>query len=34
LVMAGSVLAVLPMLVLYILFQPYFIEGLRLGYSR
>jgi len=34
LVMAGSVLAVLPMLVLYVLFQPYFIEGLRLGYSR
>lgn len=34
LVMAGSVLTVLPMLVLYMLFQPYFIEGLRLGYGR
>ena len=34
LVMAGSVLTVLPMLVLYILFQPYFVEGLRMGYSK
>jgi multiple sugar transport system permease protein len=33
-VMAGSVLTVLPMLVLYILFQPYFVEGLRLGYGK
>jgi multiple sugar transport system permease protein len=34
LVMAGSVLTVLPLLVLYILFQPYFVEGLRLGYGK
>lgn len=34
LVMAGSVLTILPMLVLYVLFQPYFVEGLRLGYGR
>lgn len=34
LVMAGSVLTILPMLVLYVLFQPYFIEGLRIGYGR
>jgi multiple sugar transport system permease protein len=34
LVMAGSVLTVLPMLVLYILFQPYFVEGLRMGYGK
>lgn len=34
LVMAGSVLTVLPMLILYILFQPYFVEGLRMGYSK
>ncbi|MCB0123328.1 MAG: carbohydrate ABC transporter permease, partial [Caldilineaceae bacterium] len=31
LVMAGSVLTVLPLLVLYLLFQPYFVEGLRMG---
>ena len=34
LVMAGSVLTVLPLLVLYIVFQPYFVEGLRLGYGK
>jgi multiple sugar transport system permease protein len=34
LVMAGSVLTVLPMLVLYIAFQPYFVEGLRMGYGK
>jgi multiple sugar transport system permease protein len=34
LVMAGSVLTVLPLLVLYILFQPYFVEGLRMGYGK
>jgi multiple sugar transport system permease protein len=34
LVMAGSVLTVLPLLILYILFQPYFVEGLRLGYGK
>lgn len=34
LVMAGSVLTVLPMLILYILFQPYFVEGLRMGYGK
>jgi multiple sugar transport system permease protein len=34
LVMAGSVLTVLPLLVLYLLFQPYFVEGLRMGYSK
>lgn len=34
LVMAGSILTVLPMLVLYILFQPYFVEGLRMGYGK
>lgn len=34
LIMAGSVLTVLPMLVLYILFQPYFVEGLRMGYGK
>ncbi len=34
LVMAGSVLTVLPMLVLYLLFQPYFVEGLRMGYGK
>jgi multiple sugar transport system permease protein len=34
LVMAGSVLTVLPLLVLYIIFQPYFVEGLRLGYGK
>lgn len=31
LVMAGSVLTVLPMVVIYALFQSYFVEGLRLG---
>lgn len=30
-VMAGSVLAVLPMIVVYMLFQPYFVEGVRVG---
>jgi multiple sugar transport system permease protein len=30
-VMAGSVLTVLPLVVLYSLFQRYFVEGLRLG---
>ncbi len=34
LVMAGSVLTVLPLLVLYLLFQPYFVEGLRMGYAK
>ena len=34
LVMAGSVLTVLPLLVLYIVFQPYFVEGLRMGYGK
>jgi multiple sugar transport system permease protein len=34
LVMAGSVLTVLPLLVLYVMFQPYFVEGLRLGYGK
>ena len=34
LIMAGSVLTVLPLLVLYILFQPYFVEGLRMGYGK
>jgi ABC-type glycerol-3-phosphate transport system permease component len=34
LVMAGSVLTVLPLLVLYIVFQPYFVEGLRVGYGK
>jgi multiple sugar transport system permease protein len=34
LVMAGSVLTVLPMLILYIAFQPYFVEGLRMGYGK
>jgi len=33
-VMAASVLTVLPMLVLYLLFQPYFVEGLRMGYGK
>jgi multiple sugar transport system permease protein len=31
LVMAASVLTVLPMLLLYVLFQSYFVEGVRLG---
>lgn len=34
LVMAGSVLTVLPLLLLYLIFQPYFVEGLRLGYGK
>jgi len=34
LVMAGSVLTVLPLLVLYLLFQPYFVDGLRMGYGK
>lgn len=34
LVMAGSILTILPLLVLYILFQPYFVEGLRMGYGK
>jgi multiple sugar transport system permease protein len=34
LIMAGSVLTVLPLLFLYIAFQPYFVEGLRLGYGK
>ena len=34
LIMAGSVLAVLPLLILYVAFQPYFVEGLRLGYGK
>lgn len=34
LIMAGSVLTVLPLLVLYVAFQPYFVEGLRLGYGK
>lgn len=34
LVMAGSVLTVLPLLILYLLFQPYFVEGLRMGYGK
>lgn len=34
LVMAGSVLTVLPLLVIYVIFQPYFVEGLRMGYGR
>jgi multiple sugar transport system permease protein len=34
LVMAGSMLTVLPLLLLYIAFQPYFVEGLRLGYGK
>lgn len=34
LVMAGSVLTVLPLLVIYLIFQPYFVEGLRMGYGK
>ena len=34
LVMAGSVLTVLPLLILYLIFQPYFVEGLRMGYGK
>ena len=34
LVMAGSVLTVLPLLVIYVVFQPYFVEGLRMGYGK
>lgn len=34
LVMAGSVLTVLPLVLLYIVFQPYFVEGLRMGYGK
>lgn len=34
LVMAGSVLTVLPMLIMYLVFQPYFVEGLRMGYGK
>jgi multiple sugar transport system permease protein len=34
LVMAGSVLTILPMIVMYLLFQPYFMEGLRLGSGK
>ncbi|MEZ4621636.1 MAG: ABC transporter permease subunit [Caldilineaceae bacterium] len=34
LIMAGLVLTVLPLLVLYLLFQPYFVEGLRMGYGK
>lgn len=34
LVMAGSMLTVLPLLILYIAFQPYFVEGLRMGYGK
>ncbi len=34
LIMAGSMLTVLPLLILYIIFQPYFVEGLRLGYGK
>ncbi|MBA3414285.1 MAG: carbohydrate ABC transporter permease [Chloroflexia bacterium] len=33
-VMAGSVLSVLPMVVLYMLFQRQFVEGLRTGYGK
>ena len=34
LVMAGSMLTVLPLLILYSAFQPYFVEGLRMGYGK
>lgn len=34
LVMAGSVLTVLPMVVLYLLFQRQFVEGLRAGHGK
>lgn len=34
LVMAGSVLTVLPLVILYVIFQPYFVEGLRVGYGK
>lgn len=34
LVMAGSVLTVLPLVALYLLFQPWFVEGLRMGYGK
>lgn len=34
LVMAGSVLTVLPLLIIYVVFQPYFVEGLRMGYGK
>ncbi len=34
LVMAGSVLTVLPLLIIYLIFQPYFVEGLRMGYGK
>ncbi len=34
LVMAGSVLTVLPLLIIYLVFQPYFVEGLRMGYGK
>lgn len=33
-VMAGSLLTVLPLLILYLIFQPYFVEGLRMGYGK
>lgn len=33
-VMAGSVLTLIPLLILFALFQPYFVEGLRLGYGK
>lgn len=34
LIMAGAVLTVLPLVILYALFQPYFVEGLRMGYGK
>ncbi len=34
LVMAGSVLTILPLLIIYLIFQPYFVEGLRMGYGK
>jgi ABC-type glycerol-3-phosphate transport system permease component len=33
-IMAGSVMTVLPMVVLYVLFQRQFVAGLRTGYGR
>jgi multiple sugar transport system permease protein len=33
-IMAGSVMTILPMVVLYLLFQRQFVAGLRTGYGR
>ncbi len=34
LIMAGAVLTVVPLIILYTLFQPYFVEGLRMGSGK